>query len=153
MTDDTPTLTIHALTALGHELGFMSAEWADVSLGGEIPAAMLAELRERWESHGRGPLACWNRTPGSVIKQRRRGPPHVEVERTIEVQLDPLGPCRTGAGRPFNVRGDGGVVGAGQYTHDFEHAGGDNRGVHLELDVEARSARQVLAEVQVPFTG
>ena len=37
MPDDNPALTIRALTALGHELGFMSEEWADVSLGGEIP--------------------------------------------------------------------------------------------------------------------
>ena len=48
MTDDTPALTIHAVTALSHELGCMSAEWADVSLGGEIPAGALTELREVW---------------------------------------------------------------------------------------------------------
>ena len=48
MTDDTPALTIYALTVIGHKLMPLSAEWGDVSLGGETPAAALTELREVW---------------------------------------------------------------------------------------------------------
>jgi hypothetical protein len=50
MTDDTPALTIYALTVIGHQLIPLSAEWGDLNLQGEekIPAAALTELREMW---------------------------------------------------------------------------------------------------------
>ena len=48
MTDDTPALNIHALAVLGFHLTSLAEEWGDVSLGGEIPAAALTELREVW---------------------------------------------------------------------------------------------------------
>ncbi len=53
MTDDTPTLTIHALGSIAWHLSYraVSAECGDLELTGEgeIPAAALTELRDVWE--------------------------------------------------------------------------------------------------------
>jgi hypothetical protein len=103
VTDDTPALTINALTVIGHKLGFMSEEWADVSLGGEIPAAALTELREMWGlllGEGEYIAADWF---AATINTRGSGEPAERFDRLA----DGLGPLAADGGHLTFICEDG----------------------------------------------